>query len=246
MELPHDWRSFQNIFHAKRRSLTRSSAAASGPVFVILDEKKVLSAYSEGEDFTGWIGKDLEGLLSEHAHRSVVSLSREQVDQWLAGSLGYSHFFAQVEHLRRHVFSEVHSIQEPWWKHHFLLEALQGWWARILPATYAIFIRLEGQGTEDLLLVLQRGKVAGFMRPEVSSMGSERSRDPEALVKYLSEKHSVPVMGLFIPQREWLEWSESTNPWSQVLSSVRQSRTRLVPGPWAVKGLICAKAWLGW
>ena len=33
-----------------------------------------------------------------------------------------------------------------------MLEAMQGWWGKVLPSAYGVLIRLEGQGERDLFV----------------------------------------------------------------------------------------------
>ena len=56
--------------------------------------------------------------------------------------------------------------------------------------------------------MIRRGRIDAFHEPDLSSMGQDRRKVPAEVVKYLSEKHLVPVQGIFVPAAEWADWSE--------------------------------------
>jgi hypothetical protein len=71
-------------------------------------------------------------------------------------------------------------------------------------------------------------------------------------VQYLSEKHRVPVQGLFIPAEDWAEWSESqfepgreSEAWRKLAFAVKENRVKMVPFRWQIAALGAAKAFLG-
>jgi hypothetical protein len=140
----------------------------------------------------------------------------------------------------------------------FLLEAVRGWWAKILPSAYGIFIRLEERaGTpsvatagaqQEIFLLIRRGRLELFHEPDLSFLGTEKIRRPASIVKYLSEKHGVPVQGLFIPAEDWAEWSEPAHEkdaWRKLAMAVKENRAKLVPFRWQIAALGAAKAFLG-
>ncbi len=146
---------------------------------------------------------------------------------------------------------------------HFLLEALQsGAWSRLLPSSYGLFISLQkgsarpaaparGQtaliapDSQNLFVVIRRGRVDLFCEPELSSLGKERCRQPLEIARYLSEKYLVPVQGVMAQADEWKLWSESENPWRQIAFAIRSHHVRLYPFRWNVVTLIATRGILG-
>lgn len=240
MELTYDWKSFQSFFYPKRRSMVRQSSEPVGPVLVVVEEDRIVTAFAEAEDLSDWIGQSCEKMSAELSHRDIVQISREELDSWLSevmSSATLPHYHDQITYLRTQLKDYLKIGKKetrgtgftPVVRGHFLFSAIQGWWRRVLPNSFGIFVRLEGQPSEDLFLLFRRGELETFHKPELASMGPERSRQPEDVVKYLGEKHLVPVQGVFVSPRDWQEWSESSNPWGKIVTAVQTDRAKFVP-----------------
>jgi hypothetical protein len=262
MELNHDWRGFQSVFHPRRRNATRGAsdfADSSSMVFLVVDGTTVVSANgAEGEDTRSWTGLNVQDVAAQIPHRELVLFTRKEVDQWMSGCLQLPHFYDQMEFLRNQSVPEAISSQgkvkkvRPVARRHFLLEAIRGWWSKILPTAYGIFIRLEGGSSREIFLLVRRGHLELFHIPDLTFLGSERVKKPQAVVQYLSEKHRVPVQGLFIPSEDWTEWSESqyepgheNDAWRKLAFAVKENRVKMVPFRWQIAALGAAKAFLG-
>src|SRR5690606_4437289 len=123
---------------------------------------------------------------------------------------------------------------------HFLLEALEGWWAKFLPSSYGVLIRLEGAGAKtarELFFIVRSGKFEEFGCPDYTGIGRDRARSEAETVKYLSEKHSVPFQGVFLPEKDWEEWSLLSDPWKLVHLAARNKKLRMVPSRLGVRSL---------
>jgi hypothetical protein len=235
MELTQDWRGFQNTFYPA------GAASASRALFVVTDSGLVLAAYAEGADESQWVGARTEEVRAGNAARPVVEIDRADAEKWVEAGLALSHIQEQIEKLR----SAANLSPAARRARHFLLEAVQGWWAKILPSSYGIFLRAgEGARERDFLIVIRRGKLDAFYEPDLSSMGAERRKQPMDVVRYLSERHSVAVQGIFVPETDWQRWSASENPWREVAQAVRANRARLVPFRWAPAFLVATRAFL--
>ena len=240
MELTHDWRNFQDMFYPSRRTSVPVDSARHGSAYVIVEGDQIVAAFTDGEDLSDWIGATRQELAAHLQHREIRVLKRDEVDRWVNESLERPHFYEQVEYLRAMASSPV--------RRHFLLEALRGWWEKVLPSTYGIFIRAEGQGgksDQDLFILVRRGALDAFHEPDLHSMGPERRRQPGDVVKYLSEKHLVPVQGLFVPAAMWEEWSQDPNPWRQIALAIRANKAKLMPFRWTVVTLLGMRGFLG-
>jgi len=253
VELSYDWRSFHSMFYPKRRSISRSAPGPSASIYAVVEGETVLSVFAENEDLSEWIGSTYGDLSKEMAHREIVMFKRDEVDQWLTNSLSLPHFYDQIENIRRQAKSEIVSKKgtrkaaatDLAVTQHFLLEAIQSWWGKVLPSAYGVFIRVEGHPGQDFFMVVRRGRVDSFHEPDLSSMGPDRCRQSADVVKYLSEKNLVPVQGIFVSAADWAEWSETANPWKKVAASVRENRARLVPFRWAPVTLMATRAFFG-
>lgn len=271
MELNHDWRGFQSVFHPRRKTTVRGTADfadSSSTVFLVVDGTTVVSASgAEGEDTRSWTGLNVQDVATQIPHRELVLFTRKEVDQWMSGCLQLPHFYDQMEFLRNQSVPEAISSQgkvkkvRPVARRHFLLEAIRGWWSKILPTAYGIFIRLENQNathnpggavSKDIFLLVRRGRLELFHIPDLTFLGTERVKKPQSVVQYLSEKHRVPVQGLFIPTEDWTEWSESqyipgheNDAWRKLAFAVKENRVKMVPFRWQIAALGAAKAFLG-
>lgn len=260
MELNHDWRGFQSIFHPNRKSSLRHLRQEfDSMVYLVVDGTLVVSACgADGEDVSAWFGKNISEVTAQVPHRELVLFTRKEVDEWMNGCLKLPHFYEQMEYLRRQSVPEAISTQgmvsrvRPVVRRHFLLEAIQGWWRKVLPSAYGIYIRLENgiKRSEDIFLLVRRGRLELFHAPDFSVLGADRMHKPEAVVKYLSEKHMVPVQGFWIPAEDWSEWSTpdqtpaQANSWKQFAVAVRKNRVKMVPFRWQVAALGATRAFL--
>ena len=234
MELNYDWRQFQSFFHSKRRVAALSAVAGSGSVFLVVENEVVITAYADGEDLRDWTGARLQDLEAEMSQRERVVLSRQEMDGLILGAVQAAHFQESLDVLR-----QGRSAQ------HFLLEALEGWWGNVLPSSYGVLLRLEGQTPRDLFVLFRKGKIDLFHEPDLSSLGMGRDRNLTEVVRFLSERHLVPVQGVGVAASEWDEWSFSTQPWRAVAQAIRSNRLKLVPFRWNVATLVGTRGFLG-
>jgi hypothetical protein len=271
MELSYDWQSLQAMFYPGRRSsLAVSGGELTGPAYLVTEGETVVAAFAEGEDLSDWIGAAYADMAAEMHHRELLLFERSQLDSWLEEAMALPHLHEQVELMRKQAAAHAVSTRaktrgsgkggkkgELSRKHghvtlghpHFLLEAMQGWWGKVLPSAYGVFIRLEGPSSggveRDLFVVIRRGRIDSFFEPDLSSIGKDRRKQAAEVVKYLSEKHLVPVQGIFVPAAEWADWSQSISPWRKVAASVKANQSRLVPFRWGLVTLMASRAFLG-
>lgn len=272
MELTYDWRCFQALFDPRRRAPVANGDEPASPVHLVVEDNVIVSVQAEGEDFSDWIGATYQDMASEVTHRELILFDRQNVDRWISEALALPHYYDQLEHLRAKAMPQVVSRsrfkrgpkslvlkqgQQTAFNRHFVLEAIagrNGWWAKVLPSSYGIFIRLEGRATEngvpsvpvqDLLVVVRRGRIDSFCEPELTAIGKERAARPADVVKYLSEKHLVPVQGFFVPARLWHDWAGSEHPWKDVAMAIRSEEAKMVPFRYSVATLIATRGLLG-
>ncbi len=268
MELTYDWQSFQSMFYPKRRSATPLGDVAN-PVYLVVESSIIVSAFGECEDLSDWIGAEYQEMAAEMPHRELLLFEREQVDQWMAESTQLPHIHEQIDFLRKQAASHGMSTRaRPVRKgrklskediavrhghahlgnQHFLIEAMLGWWGKVLPSAFGVFVRLEneaGAPQEDIFVLIRRGRLDAFHEPDLSSMGRDRCKMPGEVVKYLSEKHLVPVQGLFVPAAQWAEWCDSPNPWRKLAASLKANESKLMPFRWSLVSLMASRAFLG-
>ncbi|MDR3606477.1 MAG: hypothetical protein P4M08_03750 [Oligoflexia bacterium] len=279
MELNHDWRGFSAIFNPRRRSSAKllageTTVAPSSTVHIIADGSIILAAQSaDGEDFSRWHGKSVEAFFDAYSGRELAIIDRKQADQKLTEALALSHIHEQAAFFRDESTVRVISrgkskiqtgVDASAASHHFLIGALQGWWAKILPSSYGFFIRLEEAATaasnnpmarvsyREIFVLIRRGRLVLFHTPDLTSLGQDRSRAPAAVVKYLSEKHAVPVQGLVASADDWAEWSElgsdslhARAAWKKLAVAIQSNEAQLVPFRWQAMTLIATRGFFG-
>lgn len=250
MELTYDWKSFQSIFYSKKR-LFQTSDTSRGPLYVITQGTIIISIFSDGEDMSDWVGATCDELKAAMPQRDCILFTQEQVDQWMSSSVDETHYYDQIQFLRNQARPQLtikgknKKLPEILGQKHFLLTAIQGWWSKILPTHYGIYIRLDGNPKSSLFLTVQRGRVASFEIPDLSGMVKERSRLPGDISKFLNEKYLMPVYGIFLTSQEWNEWSESANPWKSIVSSIKSDHSKITPFKWTLVVLIAFQAYVG-
>jgi hypothetical protein len=273
MELSYDWRSFQSVFYPQKRSLSLPlESQKTRVIFAVVEKTRVIAAYGENEDLCDWIGTPLTSLKAAHGDCEVVSLEREDVDQWISSAVGQPHLYQQIDFIRKSALPQLefkvrNSLRRQTClaEKHFLLDSLLGGMGKIFPSAYGVFIRLEkavvgyqptpelierfGAGCQeyleqeqDILILFRGGKLEAFYEPDLGSIGPDRCLVPGEVVKYLSEKHSVPVQGLTVPCIEWMTWGQAKQPWRMVAKSLKAKESKLVPFRWRVASLLAARA----
>ncbi|MEK6578409.1 MAG: hypothetical protein AABZ55_04215, partial [Bdellovibrionota bacterium] len=179
MELNYDWRGFQTVFHPSRKAFAEDQEDA--PILLVQEEDTILWAYCEGEDFSDWIGGSFSKMTTEFSSRKLVGLPHHKIDTWMSHALEKPHFYDQIESIRDSARTEVKSVVQ----RHFLLEVFGGWWDKVLPKTYGIFIRTEGKCTQDFFMVMRKGKIEFFHEPDLSLLDSSRRKVAADVVHYL-------------------------------------------------------------
>ncbi|MCC7440769.1 MAG: hypothetical protein IT285_03990 [Bdellovibrionales bacterium] len=250
MQHRFDWRVYQEFLTVGARGVPLAENA--GPALFVAREGAVISGYSSGEDTDEWLGTSTEELRLRYAHREHRVVEEADLQKWIREALAKDHVVDQAECLRRRLGADPGGTQlsRPVAYHHFLLDGLQGWWSRVLPSNYGIYLRLERpRGVEgaprELCLVVRGGRLESFHSPDLSGMARTDTRGDEDLVRYLSEKYLVPFQGAVIPERDWEDWSKLAEPWRLVLMALRARRARLVPFRWGLAGLLGARAYFG-
>ena len=262
----YDWREFQEFLSPNPRLPASGGQGAApmlaSPAYFVTEGETVVSGYCQSEDLEEWQGSPVADVSEHYKHREHLFVPRAAMSAWLQEAWNNDGYYEQIQLLRARIGSfvehssaavprTVRQVSYP----HFLLEALQGWWAKMLPASYGLFIRVESQpvpGTtrpgkraREFFVVVRRGKFEEFGTPEFAGLGRDRSRSELETVKYLSEKHGVPFQGVFMPEKDWEEWSRIPDPWKLILLGIRTEKVRLVPFRWSVSALAAIRAYLG-
>jgi hypothetical protein len=247
MELSNDWRGFQKFFSPRQRQTAIQLSENTGPIFVVEENGTAIMLYSDHEDLSEWVATPLDRIRERFSHRKIRVLARKDFHQWMEKSLSEDNFFHQLGAIKEEVFQAASGKEfHPHFKQgHFLLRALNGWWSKILPSSYGVFIRLEGQKTEDFFFVMKRGRLEIFHAPDLSRLGRERRADMEQVVRYLSEKHLVKVQGVTAQAEDWVRWSTDPHPWSEVAKAFKKNRAAIVPFRWSYVTLIATKGYFG-
>ena len=271
MELTYDWRSFQSVFYPQKRALSAGTLKSS-TVFAVVEKNTIVAVYADGESYADHVGTSVEALRSVVGGRELVVLDRDKVDQWAAGAVTLSHLHEQVEYFRKNVTPQLESkvrssIQKQTClsERHFFLDTLLGRWGKILPSAFGVYIRLEKAPAthviapelmealgsrcreyldqeQDILVLIRAGKIEAFYEPDLSPMGAERCLVAGEVVKYLTEKHLVPIQGISLPYVDWVAWNHSAKPWRQFGSAFKSRTAKLHPLRWKVTAALAIRA----
>jgi len=245
MELIQDWRQLQRTFYPVRRD----AVVADSPIHIVEDSGVALAVEAEGEDLSSWKGMTTAEIRAQYPNRPVLSVSQADLDRWVGESLSSAHLPAQVDSLRQS-WKSVSPEASPSLsgRLHFLIDALErSWWNRVLPSSYGLLIRLEGeQGrTEDFLLVYRKGELEQFGEPDLGFLGSERRSDLAGVGRYLAERIGVPVQSVLMSSEDWKRWSEQAHPWKEIAWAIQSKRRSLAPFRWQWVALIATRGFIG-
>lgn len=254
MELNHDWKRFQDIFYPRKRTRVMQSAEPTGPAYFVVDHGTVICAFAENEDLSEYLGTNWDDVNERMKHRKLISFEADEVDEWWCEAVGMPDIYNQFELLKHKAFNSLkvrsripadEELASTLTKKHFILQSLRSWWNKILPASYGLFIRIEGQASQDLFVVVRKGVLESFYEPDLTALGDDRSRQPSSIIKYLSEKNALPVQGLFVPSDEWDRWSNAQEPWKEMFTAINKKKARVFPNHPGMKLLVVGKAFLG-
>jgi hypothetical protein len=176
------------------------------------------------------------------------------LDRCLAKAVHLPHFYEQMECMKREL--TLHSgvkdrvRKKDFFKaSHFLLLALQGWWQKLFPRNYGIYLKISharGYALESsLFFQIHQGKLKIFGVPDLSGMISERQQHLGEVAQFLAAQYRFPVQGIQVTASEWTDWSEMKNPWKQIAAVLKKDKTKLAPARWGVRLLIWMRAWTG-
>src|ERR1700722_566397 len=98
MELNYDWKGFQTLFYSKKRLNVSESLH---PIYLVTDDKTVVSAFCDGEDLSDWVGATYDEMLVEFSNRELVLYDRENVDEMMNLAVDLNHFYDQIQFLRK-------------------------------------------------------------------------------------------------------------------------------------------------
>jgi len=241
MKLGQDWLAFQKTMHPKKKS----RMPAVSPYVVVAQVK----------DHAVKILSDIETLSTEGhtrmsdlipripVNKKLVAIETQALRAAVLKSLDHSNIYHQLESIRGTLPATYGEI--PAFQPHFLVQALtEGFWSKVLPSQFGIYIRLEdSHNPQSLLILLKRGKVDQFDDPDLSSLSAERREVPVEVVKYLREKYSSPIQAIYLNRKDWMEWCENENPWKTITAVLRAERITLVPFKMSIAALIGAKAY---
>ncbi|MBY0470784.1 hypothetical protein K2X30_06400 [bacterium] len=263
MELTHDWRVFHRIFYSHdSKTPVQNRPSPIGPIYVVVHQDRIVSALSDGEDFSNLVGSSYKEFSQQKSFREIIAFERDHVDSWLGTSLSLPHYFEQQEFLRTQAFQA--KGKRDWtqsskrFRPHFLLKSLQSWWRKVLPSNYGIYIRLTGTEGHVVLLV-RNGMFVGFHEPDLTSFYKQRevaqkiakdiirakSQEQEGLIQFFKDKYQVPFFTVFASAQDWQAWSRLSNPWVEVLQAMQKKTLKVVPFRWGVAFLLGLRAYLG-
>lgn len=277
MELAQDWRLYQKLTRSRKKRMARlavgeADASGSSPVTVVISsgaQPKVVTVFSQGRQFEDWGGRAFEEFRSHFGEvKSLCVLTESELRDSFGVASGAHGLFEQRRSLRASLEKkaahrkgaaplpgvEDNTVGQ---SGHFLIEALGGWWRKVLPNRYALWIRLaavEGGATgvagaralpQDQVLFFKEGEVVGCCTPDLTSLGGERIWKDAAVIRHLSEKYLVPVQGIQTSGSEWESWMDAPKPWKAVWESLNKRNAVFLSDRSTLRNLVRLRAWTG-
>jgi hypothetical protein len=260
MELIHDWKSFQNVFYPHQRKSSVLDGDPDGPAYFIVDQDRILAAYSEREDLSDWVGASVEEVEQHLGHRTLLMFPRTELDRWMVSARHGPNYYHQVESLREWAVDHLaeprdvsnsraveHALNECvrfMGRQNFLLEALHGWWRRLLPQTYGVILRLrDGEDYRDFAWLVQRGELKSFFRPDLSFLGQKRSLEWNEVLRYLEDTHHARFIGISTEGELWNNWCRmGSSPFKEVHRAMKKSRFSIHPRSFVFRAMVWIKS----
>jgi hypothetical protein len=250
LELNFDWHGYRKTFGTPPLDAKSQLGVTWLVTERVGDQELIHDGLGGIKDAAEWKGRPVSEFKSQHPHERIKIVPRASLRGTLVREIEaaqHTHLGEQLsaiaQDLVKHVGISKDEIRLP---SHFITESFRGALGKILPSSYGLLIRQkEGDQFEDFIVLVRRGRVAAFHRPDLSFLSVERKKSEEEIVKYLSEKYLVPFQGIFVPTSVFRGWSASATPWKNMAASVRSGETTLAPFRWSVSILVGFKAALG-
>lgn len=103
-----------------------------------------------------------------------------------------------------------------------LAPLLRGWRRKFLPSAYGLWIEFESSPRVQGFFIQVRGNILeAYYRPS-----PPRGRSSEQVVRWLSERHGVPVQSLQISRSDWTACVKAPKPWRALARALRAERAR--------------------
>ena len=244
MELIQDWKLFQNYFYTKKKTLSNDSTSDQKQSFYfILDSNhlSVIAAYSESRDLSDFIGATEAEVRSSFAESELYFYQKNEVDSWLKESSTLGNFFDQILYFQKKVpptqsYKNLHIPQN-----HFLLRLIQSPWHHLFPTHYGIFICLNGDLLNSILITVHKNSVESFHVPDFGVLSADRKKISADVIRFLKEEYYIPIQGLFITQKQWNEWSSFRTPWEKIFNDFKNDSSIFSPIKWRFLLLLLAQ-----
>lgn len=261
MEVLHDWTKYQNVFYPHhRKKAFLGGQGLKARMGVIIRGDVIIRAYSGQEDLQQWSGAQLSDFCKHFAHYEIHAFDVAKVDENLTKVAEKDHFVAQEQLLDNETEGTLLSFDESSECierttlsarelsnksfQNFLVQGVTGWWKKLLPQSYGIYLKMEGARHQDFFLLVRDGGVERYFVPDFTGLGGVEHRIPGELVRSLSERYAVPVQGIFVQREDWMVWTESNHPWPGIAKAIRTKRAQLIPFRWGLVSLVALRAFL--
>lgn len=242
MEMNLDWTQYRRFFENTSSEKPGKDLRAQ-KTYVICDGDRVLTAIKGRTEYSDWCGLELTDLQKELKEKDVVYLQKDRLDRSLFDLLQETHFGDQLAKLRNQTLHTRDFKLSP--KPHFLVHALESrFWTRVLPNSYALWIRLTDVG-QDIVMVIRNGKIDQFFTPEMHYLKPERQENAEEWAKALSERLVMPVQGMLVDEATWISLSRNSNPFRRIFSLYFKKKLRLIPARGVTLLMIFLRGYLG-
>ena len=266
MELGQDWIHFKKFLHPKSKSSKNTDGKnINKGIVVIQNQNKAIRVISETDDIAVNAGTPMDEILSHlSSDKKGAVIDKSKIDMALKQALSVDKVYQQIDVLKSHLKPDYGKFEYN--QTSLLLKALEGFWSKVLPSQYGVYIRLEGgtsqskfaptdyaddMSSKDFLILFKKGKVDQFDDPDLSSISHDRQKDAEQVIKVLRERYSVPIQGFVMDRRDWVDWcarvenGEWKAVWRQISLALRQNRIQLAPFRWSVASMIGARGVFG-
>ena len=121
----------------------------------------------------------------------------------------------------------------------FLDGLFDGRLKRFLPSEFGLFVQLmDGDAPNGYFISFKNEQLDFCVAPSFPPTVDDK-------VRFLSEKHLAPVIGVECHSLDWKKWNMAEKPWSEIRQSFKDGRVRVSHGRKWVSRVLFAKAVLG-
>ncbi|MCM0605456.1 MAG: hypothetical protein KA715_05150 [Xanthomonadaceae bacterium] len=245
MEIKNDWKAFRQLWSFNQTALVPVDEQA---IYCVIDGEWIIDASTRNQSLSEWVGSPVSEFAREFSNRKLFIIHLSDLNAftnqgWIQSRFESESFESTSGAGLLKNASMRKNKKAPTGIDLGFRSFLDGLFAgrlkRFLPVEFGMFIQLTRDDAPHGFFVSFKNKELDFcVAPSFPPTVDDK-------VRFLSEKHLIPVIGIECHSLDWKKWNMAENPWSEIRQSFKDGGIRVSHGKKWVSRVLFAKAVLG-